>query len=122
MTTADGKYDFEYKVGAIDKVKVQLFQGEGDNKVAWDLTDAVVVLNLAPKTTGTRQTLTCDLGYTLNGESLSEADGYITVNVSSESTASVLEYEGECVISQGGLVGFCPSGDEYYRFKVRAAK
>lgn len=122
MTTVDNKYDFEYKVGAIDKAKVQLFQGEGDSKKAWDLTNAVVVLNLAPKSSGSRVTLTCDLGYALNGESLSEAEGWITVNVTSESTASVIEYEGEFVISQAGLVGFSPSGDEYYKFKVRASK
>jgi hypothetical protein len=122
MTTVDGLYDFEYKVGAIDKAKMRLWQGEGSSKVAFDLTDAVVVLNLAPKTTGTRKTLTCDLGYDLNGESLSEADGYITVNVTSDSTASAIEYEGECVITQGGLVGYSPSGNEYYRFKVWPAK
>jgi hypothetical protein len=122
MTTLDEKYDFEYKVGAIDKAKVRLWKGEGSSKVAWDLTDAVVVLNLAPKTTGTRQTLTCTLGYTLNGESLSETDGYITLNVTSESTDTSLEYEGEFVITQGGLVGYSPSGNEYYRFKVWPAK
>jgi hypothetical protein len=119
MSSLDGTLEFEYKVGAIDKVVVQLKDATGS---PINLTGAVVVFSMTPTTTGSQKTLTSTLGATVDGETKTDAEGYLTLDVSSDSTATALEYEGEFIITVNGLVGYAPPNGDFYKFKVYPKK
>jgi hypothetical protein len=119
MTTSNGAFEFEYKVGAIDKAVVKITDATGSPLV---LTGAVVVFSMTPTTTGTPKTLTSTLGATVGGQSKTAAEGYLTLNITSDDTATALEYEGQFVITVNGLVGYAPSDDDFYKFKVYPKK
>jgi hypothetical protein len=120
MTTVDGAYDFEYKIGEVDLALVQL--KENGSPIDLSTPGTSVVFNMAISgNPGSRKTLTCTTGAVLNGQVLAASDGWITMEVTAAATAINGLYRGEFVITIGTEIAKNPSGFVYELFKVNDA-
>lgn len=105
----------EYKAGDIDTIGAIII--EDGNPM--DLSDATV--SFIMKKDSQKITLVCDLGGFVNGIDVLAIDGGVTINVTSDATATPGQYQGEFLITKDGYIAHAPSGNNFITVTIWAA-
>lgn len=106
-------YDIEYKTGDTDDVGAVLsMDGE-----AIDLTGMTVSF-VMKSAAGTKETLACSLGGTVNNIYVPETAGGCTIHFDETATGTAGIYRGEFIVSLGDADVHIPSGNNFVNIVI----